>query len=274
MKPFVKWAGGKTQLLQNIREVIPEKYDTYYEPFLGGGAVLFDLKPQKAIVSDINPQLINAYLTIRNSVNELMDTIDCIDRENEITSELYYNVRERFNEQIKEGVTDIENAALLIWLNHHCFNGLYRTNREGCFNTPWNRSTRFQKVYERENLLSISEYLQEADVSIICDDYKNVITQPKMGDFVFIDPPYDSVGEYGDFKRYAKEQFYEKDQIKLSDYIHRLSDRKVFFCLTNSNTTLINNLYQGYRKMVIKTHRNINSKGKKRFGEDAIITPR
>jgi len=272
MKPFVKWAGGKTQLLEDIRLVVPKEYNKYYEPFLGGGAVLFDLKPKHAVVSDANPQLINAYLAIRDNVYELMDYIDSIDKKGEVTKELYYSIREKFNDHIRNGITTTETAALLIWLNHHCFNGLYRTNRAGEFNTPWNRTTQIKGSYERENLIEISNYFRDQDIEIICEDYKSIMVLPQRGDFVFIDPPYDPVGKYGDFKRYTKNQFYEQDQIELAQYITNLRSMNVYFCLTNSNTDLIQELYKECKINVIRTHRNINSKGKGRFGEDAIIT--
>ncbi len=272
MKPFVKWAGGKTQLLDDIKKVVPSSYSRYYEPFLGGGAVLLYLMPKTATVSDANPHLINAYLSIKDNVHDLMQIIDDIDCGQNCSAELYYSVRDKYNEHIKNNVNDISTAAYFLWLNHHCFNGLYRTNKFGEFNTPWNRTVGFRASYDKTNLLEISAYLQSADISIICSDYKDVMTQARSGDFIFLDPPYDPVGEYGDFKRYTKNQFYEKDQTELCELIKQAHGNNISFCLTNSNTELIRSLYRDFNITVIKTHRNINSHGGKRFGEDAIIT--
>lgn len=274
MKPFVKWAGGKTQLLDDIKNNTPKKYNTYYEPFLGGGAVFLELKPEKAIVSDVNPQLINAYVSIKNSVNDLMEAIDNIDKGETCSKEMYYNVRERYNDFIREGVDSVEASAFMIWLNHHCFNGLYRTNKQGFFNTPWNKTEKVIPSYERDNLLEISAFLNNNDITIICEDYKTVLERPEKGDFVFLDPPYVPVGKYGDFKRYTKAQFYESDQIELANMIKKITEKGVDICLTNSNTELVRSLYADFNIEVVSTHRNINSKGDSRVGEDAIITCR
>lgn len=274
MKPFIKWAGGKTQLLDIIRMHTPARYSTYYEPFLGGGAVLFDQKPKRAIVSDANEQLIHAYRIIRDNANELIRILNDLDGVNRITQDLYYDKRARYNQLIAQNDKGIEIVALLIWLNHHCFNGLYRTNRKGQFNTPWNRTETCKPSFDEKNILEISQYLNENDVDIRCDDYKNIMSLPLEGDYVFLDPPYDPIGKYGDFKRYTKEQFYEEDQKELAAIVMELISKGVHICLTNSNTDLIRELYKECSITVEKTHRNINSKGKGRFGEDAIITAR
>lgn len=273
MKPFLKWAGGKTQLLDEIHKVLPLKYDTYYEPFLGGGAVLLSLHPEKAVVSDINPQLIHTYKMIRDKVDDLCSAIDDLDKGKPCSKELYYSVRDSYNENILGERYSVEMAAQLIWLNHHCFNGLYRTNKTGGFNTPWNRTEKFVPSYDRDNLKEISVYLTNNDVDIRCTSYVEVLMLPVKGDLVFLDPPYVPVGKYGDFKRYSKEQFYDDDQIELARNVKRLNDNHVFFCLTNSNADLVHQLYSDYEIQIIKTHRNINSKGAGRFGEDAIVIP-
>lgn len=274
MKPFLKWAGGKTQLIEEIRKVLPSHYSVYYEPFLGGGAIFLDLRPTKAIVSDINPQLIHTYKIIKDSVEDLCSAIDRIDSNKPCSKELYYSIRDCYNTNILNKNYSIEMAAQLIWLNHHCFNGLYRTNRRGEFNTPWNRTERYIPSYDGDNLMEISHYLSSNDIEIRCSSYVDILDMPTEGDLVFLDPPYVPVGKYGDFKRYSKEQFYDEDQIELSNLVNALDKRNVFFCLTNSNAELVHNLYSDYSITIIKTHRNINSKGAGRFGEDAIVIPR
>lgn len=274
MKPFLKWAGGKTQLLDEINKVLPSEYSSYFEPFLGGGAVFLSLRPQKAIVSDINPQLIHTYIVIRDHFDDLCSAIDAIDNGNPCSKELYYSVRSSFNDNIYQGKYSIDMAAQLIWLNHHCFNGLYRTNKKGGFNTPWNRTEKFIPSYDRDNLRDISSYLMNNNIDIRCASYVDVLDMPVKGDVVFLDPPYVPVGKYGDFKRYSKEQFYDNDQIELAQKVKFLNDKQVFFCLTNSNADLVHQLYSDFDIRIIKTHRNINSKGAGRFGEDAIVIPR
>ena len=274
MKPFLKWAGGKTQLLDEIAKVLPLEYRTYYEPFLGGGAVFLSLHPKKAVVSDINPQLIHTYKMIRDHVDDLCSAIDAIDNGKSCSKELYYAVREQYNRKIEDEDYCVDMAAQLIWLNHHCFNGLYRTNKKGGFNTPWNRTERFVSSYDRDNLLEIADYLSQNDIEIKCAGYVDVLGLPREGDLVFLDPPYVPVGKYGDFKRYSKEQFYDQDQKELAEKVRLLDKNKVFFCLTNSNAELVHQLYGDFDIRIIQTHRNINSKGAGRFGEDAIVIPR
>lgn len=274
MRPFLKWAGGKTQLLDEIYKVLPSKYNTYYEPFLGGGAVFLSLEPSKAIVSDINPQLVHTYLMIRDKVDDLCQAIDDIDKGCQCSKELYYSIRDSYNTNISDERYSVEMAAQLIWLNHHCFNGLYRTNRQGRFNTPWNRTEKFIPSYDKDNLKEISDFLSNNEIEIKCSSYTEILEFPVEGDLVFLDPPYVPVGKYGDFKRYSKEQFYDEDQIELAQRVKSLNEQNVYFCLTNSNADLVHQLYSDYEIHIIKTHRNINSKGAGRFGEDAIVIPR
>lgn len=272
MRPFVKWAGGKTQLLSDIRPNIPSSYGRYYEPFVGGGAVFLDEMPQHATISDANPQLINAYISIRDDLMSLTERLDDLDDVSEYTDTYYYDIRDRYNDMISNDVCSTESTAYMIWLNHHCFNGLYRTNRKGLFNTPWNRSKKQKDSYDMDNLRQISYYLQTNDIRIKCEDYSEVLKEPQKDDFVFLDPPYVPVGKYGDFRRYTKEQFYEEDQEELSECIRDLVGKGVNICLTNSNTDLVKKLYDGFHYTVVSSHRNINSIGNGRYGEDAIIT--
>lgn len=271
MKPFIKWAGGKTQLLEEIRPYIPSQYNCYYEPFLGGGALFFDVAPKKAFVSDANEQLIDAYINIRDNLQILIDSLRKLDSVS-CSDQFYYDIRNRYNEKIEKKDHDVMTTAYLIWLNHHCFNGLYRTNKKGGFNTPWNKDTEIKPSFDEKNLTDISNYLNENEIVIQCADYQDALKLPEEGDFVFLDPPYVPVGKYGDFKRYTKDQFYESDQRRLSDIVSEMRKKGVMVCLTNSNTELVKELYANFKIQVIKTHRNVNSKGNHRFGEDAIIT--
>ena len=185
--PFVKWAGGKRQLLPYIQEMMPKNYHNYYEPFVGGGAVLFHFTPQHAIINDINRALINTYKQIKYRVDELIDFLTEIDES--IPTEhkqYYYKQREKFNDKIMKEEYDLELAALFIYLNKHCFNGLYRVNSKGLFNVPFNNSS--AKSFNAENLLAVAKYLQK--VTILEGDFELACRDASAGDFVFLDSPY------------------------------------------------------------------------------------
>lgn len=272
MEPFVKWAGGKRQLLDELKKRMPDCFDRYIEPFVGGGAWFLDMHYNNVIVNDSNEQLINCYTQIRDNVQAVLVAIEELDSL-VCDKDQYLAHRNRFNEKISHNEHDIESAALFIWLNKHCFNGLYRTNRKGLFNTPWNNKEKCDSV-DKENLLQIHDYFVDGANNILfnCGDYRRTCELAHAGDFLFIDPPYDPVGEYGDFKRYTKEQFGTENQQELAMTVQELVKRGCYVMVTNSNTPLINDLYRDYRIDVIRTRRNINSKGNRRTGEDVIIT--
>ena len=185
--PFVKWAGGKRQLLKQIRERMPQKYNKYYEPFVGGGAVVFDLLPERAIINDINKALINTYRQICNESEAFIDAVNRLDREMwEDGKEYYYSLRERYNDKLMREEFDMELAAVFVFINKHCFNGLYRVNGKGLFNVPYNKS-RNQSI-EEASIRATSEYLK--NIIIMDGDFQNACEEAKEHDFVFIDSPY------------------------------------------------------------------------------------
>jgi DNA adenine methylase len=260
-QPFLKWAGGKTQLLSELSNHVPQKYGTYFEPFLGGGALFFYLQPKKAVLVDTNPELINCYVAVRDNPVKLIAALKkFINKE-----EFYYKVRAQNTEDLEP----IERAARLIYLNKTCFNGLYRVNKEGRFNTPFGKRVN-PSICEEKKLLAAHQALQ--GVQIVCDSYDKVVrTGAKAGDFVFFDPPYHPVGGSADFQRYTKEYFYEEDHIALRDLVKELVDRGVFVLLTNSNTDFVRKQYNGFEYKVINTRRNISSKAETRTGQDLIV---
>ena len=270
MFPFVKWAGGKRQLLDELKARVPNQFNTYFEPFVGGGAFFLDTQYQNVVINDANEQLINCYRQIQINAQEVISEIHNLDAII-CDKEEYLKIRERYNQKILNHQLDVECATLFIWLNKNCFNGLYRTNRKGLFNTPWNNKSQCESIDE-ENLLEIHDYLNNNNIQIACGDYQLVCQQANIGDFLFFDPPYDPVGVYGDFKRYTKEQFGEQDQRNLATCVRELANNGCYVMVTNSNTPLINELYEGFHIDVIQTKRNINSKGNRRTGEDVIIT--
>ena len=269
MKPIVKWAGGKTQLLPYIKEMIPSKFNNYFEPFLGGGAVLFDVLPSAANVNDINPELINMYEQVKenpNSVIECLEKIDFNHENSEDPKQFFYTIREEFNSNLLSNTS--EQAARFIYLNKHCFNGLYRVNSKGLFNVPFNTKLKGAS-FDEKNILEISNFLQHVVLEL--GDFESACLKAKKGDFVFFDSPYAPLNPTS-FISYTKEGFEYKDHVRLSDLFKKLTDDGVFCMLTNHNTELVRELYKDFNIKTVQVHRNINSDASKRKGEEVIIT--
>lgn len=261
-KPILKWAGGKTQMLGELMPRVPKTYGKYIEPFFGGGALFFSLKPENAIIADSNPELINMYLQVAHHVD---DVIECLQKY-ENTSEMFYEVRSLDWQTLPKA----EAAARTIYLNKTCFNGLYRVNKNGQFNTPFGKYKN-PKICDIDVLRLASEVLRKAN--ILCGDYILVLEHyAQPGDFVFLDPPYLPIGPNSDFKRYTKEQFYEDDHVELAKMIGTLHERGCYVILTNSNHPLVHQLYEQYKIEVIQTKRHISCHGDTRKGEDVIVT--
>jgi DNA adenine methylase len=262
VKPILKWAGGKTQLLNKIVPLIPDNYSKFIEPFFGGGALFFEVNPRHAVISDSNPELINLYRVVANDVEALIRSL----KRHRNDKDYFYIQREKDWKKL----TPVQAASRTIYLNRTCFNGLYRVNRQGQFNVPFGNYAN-PRICDESNLRAVSQMLSGKE--IICADYKQVLRdQAKVGDFVFLDPPYLPVSEYSDFKRYTKEQFYEEDHRDLSEEVDRLSALGCHIVLTNSNHPLVHELYDKYTIDVYQTKRNISSKAKSRTGEDVVVT--
>lgn len=260
-RPFLKWVGGKTQMLDILQTSMPKRFNKYIEPFIGGGAMYFSLDNDTSIISDSNEELINAYRVIQSNVSELIKEL----------SSMYNNEDEfyRIRSLKTSNLTDLQRAARLIYLNKTCFNGLYRVNMKGEFNTPYGKYKN-PNICDVENLIRTSEHLK--DTIIECDDYKRILNKyAKQGDFIFLDPPYVPVGEYSDFNRYTKSKFYAQDQIELANEVHRLHELGCFVLLTNSDHESVHELYKKYDIEVYNTKRYINSNGKKRVGKDVLV---
>lgn len=269
ISPFVKWAGGKRQLLSQIKERMPKAYNRYYEPFVGGGAVVFELLPEDAIINDINKALINTYRQIGNKPKIFLEEVKKLD-ENiwEDGKEYYYSIRERYNNKLIKEEYDTELAALFVFINKHCFNGLYRVNGKGLFNVPYNNSRR---VSVDENvIMEVSKYLQK--IRIEDGDFEIVCKDANEGDFLFLDSPYAPLNPTS-FESYTKEGFDIESHKRLAKVFDELTDKGCYCMLTNHNTDLINELYdgKGYRMDVVNVKRMINSDASKRTGTEIII---
>lgn len=264
--PFVKWAGGKRQLLESLSLRMPEEYKDYYEPFVGGGALLFHQKPTWAFINDINRELIHAYTEIRDHMDRLTVVLSSMDQVT-CTKEFYYEMRERYNDKLKTKDYDTEMAALFIYLNKHCFNGLYRVNQKGQFNVPWNQKEQVRSV-DVENIKNVSYYLKS--VTITCQDFEKSLETAKKGDFIYFDSPYAPLNPTS-FDSYTKEGFTEEEHRRLSKVFRELSDRGCYCMLTNHNTELIQELYHDFLREEVDVRRAINSDPKKRVGKEVII---
>lgn len=267
--PFIKWAGGKRQLLAQIKERLPESFHRYYEPFVGGGAVVFELLPENAVINDINRALVNAYRQICYSPDEfLQETGRLDDGMWEDGKEYYYSLRKRYNDKLMKEEFDLELAALFVFVNKHCFNGLYRVNGKGQFNVPYNNS-RLASVDE-ESIRAISAYLKK--ITIMEGDFEQACAEAKKGDFLFLDSPYAPLNP-DSFESYTKEGFDVDSHRRLAGLFDELTGRGCYCMLTNHNTDFIHELYgnKGYTIDVVSVKRMINSDASKRVGEEVII---
>ena len=262
--PILKWAGGKTQLLPAILPKIPTHFGTYIEPFLGGGALFFALRPTNSIISDSNPELINLYLQLATDVEGVIQAVS----EFKHDEQMFYEVRAQdFGE-----LDPISAAARTIYLNRTCYNGLYRLNRNGQFNVPFGRYSN-PTICHPEELRAASKVLRNAQIQVA--DYREILHEyAQPGDFVYLDPPYLATSKYSDFKRYTAEQFYEEDHHELAEDVNYLDELGCHIVLTNSNHPLVYDLYGRFNIQVVRSKRNINSKGNSRASTDVIISPR
>jgi DNA adenine methylase len=261
IKPFLHWVGGKRQLLPEIKKYLPKEYNVYYEPFLGAGAVLFEIKPKVAIVNDFNTELINCYETIRDHLNYLLKEFDMgyVD-----TEKRYYEIRnwDRSNNW-PTFFQPWERAARTIYLNKTCFNGLYRINSKGQFNVPYGKHKKLFKV-EVDTLTDVSKYLDNTSISILNTDFSQAIKGADKRDFVYFDPPYDPVSDTANFTSYTKEGFTKHDQIRLKMAFKELSNRGCYCMLSNAGTDFIKDLYKEFNIIEVEASRVLNCKGDKR----------
>lgn len=256
--PFLKWAGGKRQLLSQLDEFIPKKFNKYFEPFVGGGALYFYLLHKNAILIDNNWELVNTYKVIKKNVGEL---INCL-KKHTYDKEYYYKIRalDRDIENYKE-MSDIEKAGRTIFLNKTGYNGLYRVNQKGFFNVPFGRYSN-PKICDRKNLLAVHHALQS--VEIIHDSFEICLDYVDKGDFVYLDPPYHPLSNTSLFTSYTKQDFGEDSQLKLYKAFQKLNQKGCKILLSNSYSDFILDLYGNFRIEILKAKRAINSKSNKR----------
>lgn len=268
--PFLKWAGGKRQLVPELKKHLPgvKGIKTYIEPFVGGGAMLFALQPSRAVINDSNPELINAYQTIKDSPQALMDAL----KRHPNTSEHYYEVRELDRNESFATMPAVDRAARFIFLNKTCFNGLFRVNTQGFFNVPYGyyKNPQYQ---EYAKIMAVSSYLNKADVCIENADYAMTAQFAGKGAFFYLDPPYAPVAETPSFTGYTVGGFSKNEQTRLRDFCISLAEKGALFMLSNSNCPLIHELYKDFNIHIVTAQRYIAAQAEKRgLVEEVVVT--
>ncbi len=259
--PFIKWVGGKRGLLSQMLPFFPTEFKNYHEPFLGGGAVFFELynkgllKDKKIFLSDINEELINTYIQVKENPNKLIAELKKYQKNH--SKDFYYLTRSLDREENFKKISPIKRAARFIYLNKTCFNGLYRVNSNGYFNVPMG-SYKNPNIADEEVIFSASEALQNATIK--CQGFTNVLHDAKSGDFFYFDPPYYPLTATSSFTAYSKDGFFEAEQIKLFEVFKELSARCCKVTQSNSDTGFINNLYKDFDINTVMMNRFINSK--------------
>jgi DNA adenine methylase len=273
--PFVKWAGGKTQLLPELEKYIPDNFTRYFEPFLGGGAFFFYLVSSKQLkfttyLSDINKELINAYRVIKDDVEALIDILKIYEKRYKANpNEYYYKLRAQ---QQVNSLTDVESAARFITLNKTCYNGLYRVNKDGIFNVPIGRYKN-PMICDSKNVRNVSIALRHTNARLFVNDYRESLELAREGDFIYLDPPYKPISITANFTSYTNDGFRDQNQIELHETFKKLNRKGCKIMLSNSDTPFIRELYGDFKEYTnqVNALRAINCKATKRTGHTELL---
>ena len=272
VSPILKWVGGKRQLLPDIIPLINKKCTTYVEPFVGGGAVLFELQPQRAIINDYNEELINVYLVVKQYPEELIEVLKEHNEKN--SEEYYYQIRALDREPSYSQLSEIEKAARIIYLNKTCYNGLYRVNTAGQFNAPYGRY-KAPSIVNEPVIRAMSRYFCEKNVTIRHGDYRQALEDLPKGAFVYFDPPYMPISSSASFTGYTENGFDYAQQVALKAECDKLRKKGIAFLQSNSDCEEIRTLYKDYEIRTVKAKRAVNSDATKRgeINEVLIYAP-
>ena len=266
-KPFIKWVGGKRQLISQFEELYPKEFNNYFEPFLWGWAVFFNLQREQSFLSDVNEELINLYQIIKTKPKQLIKYLESL----EVSKENFLEIRawDRSEWGLKN-YSQIERAWRFIYLNRTCFNGMYRVNSKWEFNVPFGKYSN-PDIVQRENIINASELLNKTNAEIKLQSFEKVLAKAKKGDFVYFDPPYDVLSTSANFTSYDSSWFWQDMQAKLAEVFTKLHEKWVFVMLSNHNTPFIRELYKDFNFKIVKARRNINSKGSWRGEVEEIV---
>lgn len=269
VNPILKWAGGKRRIIDILKSMVPDRYETYFEPFFGGGALFFSLwneyREEKSVVSDKSADLYNLYSIVRDKPDLLLKEISGLQYGNHAGD--YYSARTEFNSLGAED-DPVRKAVLLIYLNRHCYNGLFRLNSRGEFNVPFGKY-RLPSLPSGSQIMEASEALQSA--RILQSDFEEVLRLTRSGDFVYLDPPYAPLSRTSAFTNYGSNGFDQKDQERLAGCVKRIDQRGVYFVLSNSSAPEIINLYSGFNFRTVGVSRAINSRSELRGPVNELI---
>lgn len=267
--PVVKWVGGKRQLLPALAPLLPEDIatSTYCEPFLGGGAVLFFVQPERAVVNDLNEDLMTVYRVIRDELDALLQDL----KKHKNTPEYFYKIRDLDRDKKRyRALSPVKKASRLLYLNKTCYNGLFRVNASGAFNTPFGRYKN-PNIVNEPVLRAVHEYFQRANLTFLSQGYATVLSDLPEGAFVYLDPPYDPLTDTASFTGYNKGGFDRSEQQRLKACCDDLTNRGIRFLLSNSATDFIRDLYSGYLLATVDAKRAVNSVGSKRGAVQEVL---
>ncbi|HEV1428172.1 TPA: DNA adenine methylase [Streptococcus pneumoniae] len=268
LQPFTKWTGGKRQLLPVIRELMPKTYNRYFEPFVGGGALFFDLAPKDAVINDFNAELINCYQQIKDNPQELIEILKVHQEYN--SKEYYLDLRSADRDERIDMMSEVQRAARILYMLRVNFNGLYRVNSKNQFNVPYGRYKN-PKIVDEELISAISVYLNNNQLEIKVGDFEKAIVDVRTGDFVYFDPPYIPLSETSAFTSYTHEGFSFADQVRLRDAFKRLSDTGAYVMLSNSSSALVEELYKDFNIHYVEATRTNGAKSSSRGKISEII---
>ncbi|HEM6237524.1 TPA: DNA adenine methylase [Streptococcus suis] len=261
LQPFTKWTGGKRQLLPVIKSLMPDNYNSYFEPFIGGGAVFFELIPKKAIINDFNSELINCYRQIKDNPQKLIELLTKHQKNN--SKDYYLELRSVDRDDRIHAMTDTERAARIMYMLRVNFNGLYRVNSKNQFNVPYGRYKN-PKIVDSELILSISQYLNKNNIEILTGDFEKAVEDVGAGDFVYFDPPYIPLSETSAFTSYTHEGFSYEEQVRLRDVFRKLDKKGAYVMLSNSSSPLVEELYKGFNIHKVEAIRTNGAKASSR----------
>ncbi|CYV20487.1 DNA adenine methylase [Streptococcus suis] len=261
LQPFTKWTGGKRQLLPVIKSLMPDNYNSYFEPFIGGGAVFFELIPKKAIINDFNSELINCYRQIKDNPQKLIELL--VEHQKNNSKDYYLELRSVDRDDRIHAMTDTERAARIMYMLRVNFNGLYRVNSKNQFNVPYGRYKN-PKIVDSELILSISQYLNKNNIEILTGDFEKAVEDVGAGDFVYFDPPYIPLSETSAFTSYTHEGFSYEEQVRLRDVFRKLDKKGAYVMLSNSSSPLVEELYKGFNIHKVEAIRTNGAKASSR----------
>lgn len=268
LQPFTKWTGGKRQLLSVIKSLMPDNYNRYFEPFIGGGALFFDLAPKTAYINDFNSELINCYQQIKDNPKELIDLLTRHQANN--SKDYYLNLRSVDRDNRINEMSPMERAARIMYMLRVDFNGLYRVNSKNQFNVPYGRYKN-PKIVDETLILAISDYLNKNNIQILNCDFECAVKDVKSGDFVYFDPPYIPLSETSAFTSYTHEGFSYEEQVRLRDVFRKLDKKGAYVMLSNSSSPLVEELYKGFNIHKVDANRTNGAKSSSRGKISEII---